>query len=93
MDFLRKEKVQYPGEVPEGEYIKVCTVIMLPYEHIPVDYIVEQTGHRWMIRDVIIDGVSTVETYQDAFDRFLRTQPFEALIQRMATEEKAGSGI
>jgi ABC-type transporter MlaC component len=59
-------------------------------EHIPVDYIVEQTGRRWMIRDVIIDEVSTVETYQNSFDRFLRTQPFDVLIQRMATQRKAG---
>lgn len=93
LDFLKREKVQYPGEVAEGKCIKVRTVIMRPYEHIPVDYIVEKTGHRWMIRDVIIDGVSTVETYQDAFDRFLRTQPFDALIQRMAIQEKAGGGI
>lgn len=90
LDFLKKENVQYPGEVPEGSCIKVRTVIMRTNEHIPVDYIVAQTGRKWSIRDVIIDGVSTVETYQNSFDRFLRSQSFDALIQRMAIQQKAG---
>lgn len=90
LDFLKRETIEYPGEIPQGKYTKVRTIIMRTMEHIPVDYIVEQTGRRWMIRDVIIDEVSTVETYQNSFDRFLRTQPFDVLIQRMATQRKAG---
>jgi len=93
LDFLRRETIEYPGEIPEGKYTKVRTVIMRTNEHIPVDYIVEQTNSRYMIRDVIIDGVSTIETYQNSFDRFLRTQPFDVLIQRMATQRKAGSEL
>jgi ABC-type transporter MlaC component len=90
LDFLKRETVEYPGELPQGKYTKVRTIIMRTNEHIPVDYIVEQTGRRWMIRDVIIDGVSTVENYHNSFDRFLRTQSFDVLIQRMATQRKAG---
>ena len=89
VDFLKRENVEYPGEIPQGKYMKVRTILMRPNEHIPVDYIVEQTGRRWMIRDVIIDAISTVENYQNSFDRFLRTQSFDALIQRMATQKKA----
>jgi len=93
LDFLKRETIEYPGETPEGKYAKVRTVIMRTNEHIPVDYTVEQKGRRWFIRDVIIDGVSTVETYQNSFDRFLRTQSFDVLIQRMATQKKAGSDL
>lgn len=90
LDFLKRETIEYPGEIPQGKYTKVPTVIMRSNEHIPVDYVVEQKGRKWMIRDVIIDGVSTVENYQNSFDRFLRTQSFDVLIQRMATQRKAG---
>ncbi len=93
LDFLKKEAVEYPGEVSEGKYTKVRTVIMRPNEHIPVDYMVVQASHKWMIADVIIDEVSTVETYQNSFDRFLRTQSFDVLIQRMSTQLKAGSEL
>jgi len=90
LDFLKKETVDYPGEVPAGKYTKVRTIIMRTNEHIPVDYIAEKTARKWMIRDVIIDGISTIENYQNSFDRFLKTQPFDSLIQRMATQKKAG---
>ena len=79
-----------PGRVPEGKYTKVRTIIMRTNEHIPVDYMLEHKGHKWMIGDVIIDGVSTVETYQNSFDRFLRDHSFDVLIQRMAIQKRAG---
>ena len=93
MDFLKRETIEYPGETPEGKYIKVRTVIMRTNEHIPVDYILERKGQKWMIRDVIIDGVSTVETYRNGFDGFLRNHSFDDLIQRMAIQKKAGEEL
>ncbi len=91
LDFLKRENIEYPGEIAEGKDVKVRTVLLRPNEHIPVDYIVRQTGHKSKIKDVIIDGVSTVETYQNAFDRFLSAKPFNELIQSMSIQIKAGT--
>ncbi len=90
LDFLKRETIEYPGETPEGKYIKVSTVIMRTNEHIPVDYVLESKGRKWMIRDVIIDGVGTVETYRNGFGAFIRNNSFDSLIQRMTTQKKAG---
>src|SRR5208337_412354 len=90
LDFLKRETIEYPGETPEGIYIKVSTIIMRTNEHIPVGYILERKGRKWMIRDVIIDGVGTVETYRNGFGAFLRNNSFDALIQRMAIQKRAG---
>ena len=62
-------------------------------EHIPVDYILELKGQKWAIRDVIIDGVGTIETYQNSFDRFLRDHSFDTLIERMAIQKKVGEEL
>ena len=93
LDFLKRETIEYPGETPEGKYTKVRTIILRTNEHIPVDYILEPKGKNWMIRDVIIDGVGTIETYQNSFGRFLRDHPFDALIERMAIQKKAGEEL
>jgi phospholipid transport system substrate-binding protein len=93
LDFLKKETIEYPRETAEGSYTKVSTIIMRTNEHIPVDYIMERKAQRWMIRDVIIDGVGTVETYRNGFGGFLRNHPFDTLIQRMATQKKAGEEL
>ena len=93
LDFLKRETIEYPGETPEGKYVKVSTIIMRANEHIPVDYVLEHKGQKWMIRDVIIDGVSTIETYRNGFGGFLRNHTFEDLIQRMAIQKKAGEEL
>ncbi len=93
VDFLKREKVRYPGETPDGSFTKVKTVIMRTNEHIPVDYIMQQSGGQWMIRDVLIDGVGIVETYKSSFSTFLRTHTFNDLIKRMAIQQEANSGL
>ncbi|MDR3569689.1 MAG: ABC transporter substrate-binding protein [Syntrophobacteraceae bacterium] len=93
VDFLKQEKIQYPGESPEGAFTKVKTVIMRTDEHIPVDYIMEQSGGKWMIRDVLIDGVGIVETYKSSFATFLGAHSFSELIQRMAIQKRANEGL
>ena len=93
LDFLKRETIEYPDETAEGRYIKVSTVIMRTDEHIPVDYILDLRGRKWMIRDVIIDGVGTVETYRIGFGGFLRDHSFEDLIKRMAIQKKAGEQL
>lgn len=93
LDFLKREKIEYPGEAPEGSYTKVKTVIMRTDEHIPVDYIMQLSGGKWMIRDVLIDGVGIVDTYKNSFTTFLRTHPFNDLINRMAIQKEAAEGL
>jgi len=93
LDFLKREAIEYPGEIAEGKRTKVRTIIMRTNEHIPVDYLVEQRGQKWMIGDVIIDGVSIVETYRNGFGGFLRDHSFDDLIQRMTIQKKVGEEL
>ncbi|MEN6437452.1 MAG: ABC transporter substrate-binding protein [Syntrophobacter sp.] len=90
LNFLKQETVEYPEEKPEGKFVKVMTVIMRTNEHIPVDYILEQKGQRWLIRDVIIDHVSIIDNYRNAFGAALSKQSFDALLQKMRIQKKAG---
>lgn len=90
LNFLGREKVEYPGESPDGKHTKVQTVIMRTNEHIPVDYVVEQKGQKWIIRDVFIDGVSIVDTYRNSLGTFIKAKGYDALIGKMKTQKKAG---
>ncbi len=93
VDFLKREKIQYPGNTPEGSFTKVQTIIMRTDEHIPVDYIMQSSGGKWMIRDVMIDGVGIVQTYKTSFAAFLRTHTVNDLIKRMAIQKEAGEEL
>jgi phospholipid transport system substrate-binding protein len=90
LNFLKRETVEYRGESPQGKQVKVQTVIMRTNEHIPVDYILEQKGQKWLILDVFIDGVSIVDTYKNSLGKYIRTKGYDSLIQRMRIQKKAG---
>lgn len=89
LNFLQQENIEYKGESssPKGKLVK--TVIMRSNEHIPVDYHAAQSGGRWMIQDVEIDGVSIVDNYRKTFDRSIRTGSVDNLLQRMRVQKQA----
>ncbi len=89
LNFLQKETIEYRGESAADKGRMVRTVIMRANEHIPVDYLVDQRGGRWLIRDVIIDGVSIVDNYNNTFHRVIQTESFDALLNRMRVQRKA----
>ena len=50
---------------------------------IPVDYRVLLRGDRWMIYDVVIEGVSLVANYRGQFDKILQSGSYAELVRRL----------
>jgi phospholipid transport system substrate-binding protein len=48
-----------------------------------IEYRLARRGGRWLVRDVLVDGVSLVDSYHDQFARLMRRGGFAALIDRM----------
>lgn len=57
---------------------------------VQLDYQMNRPGKAWLIRDVVIDGVSLVENYRAQFARVLRRSSYAELLQRLRTV--AGTG-
>lgn len=84
LNFLKRETIRYGAETVQGNEAQVKTVIeRLAREQIPVDYRLLQTGGRWDLVDVVIDGVSIVENYRSQFNRIIRTTSFDTLVKKM----------
>jgi phospholipid transport system substrate-binding protein len=90
LESLKKEDVEYPGEVPDGKYTRVKTVIKRPHEEIPVDYVMEHRNQRWYIRDLVIEGISAVNIYRAQFINTIQKQSFDQLINLMRAKKEAG---
>lgn len=89
LNFLQKETIEYRGETTENKSRFVRTVIMRANEHIPVDYYLDQKNAKWLIRDVVIDGVSIVENYNITFTRVIQNGGINALLGKMRLQKKA----
>jgi phospholipid transport system substrate-binding protein len=89
LDFLKKEKIVYTAEEAQGDKTVVKTSIYRVNEQIPVDYYLAETGGKWLVRDVSIDGVSIVGNYRKSFARVIQKESFAGLMKRLRLQQKA----
>lgn len=80
--------VQIRSETPlrDGKLVRVNSEIMRPGgAPVPIDYLFRDTGNGWKAFDVIVEGVSYVQTYRTQFDALLRTDSLDAVTKRLAS--------
>lgn len=90
LDFNTQLKVRVKSEtaLPGGRGVRVSTEFLRAGgEPIPVDYLMRQVGGQWKVFDVMVEGVSYVQTFRTQFDTPLSQKP----IAQVAAELKAGS--
>jgi phospholipid transport system substrate-binding protein len=49
-------------------------------EPVQVDYMFRKKDDAWLVFDVIVEGISYVQTYRNQFDEQLRTQSLDQVI-------------
>jgi phospholipid transport system substrate-binding protein len=52
-------------------------------EGVPVHYMFRRVGDEWLMFDVIVEGVSYVQTYRSQFDELLRRQDIDQVTARL----------
>lgn len=78
-------KVKAETPLQNGRTIRVATEIeRRGGAPVPVDYMFRDTGNGWRAFDVIVEGVSYVQTYRNQFDELLRRDSLETLTARLA---------
>ena len=89
LDFEGKPRLRLKGEtaLPGGRGVKVSTELLRDNgAPVPVDYLVRNNG-GWKIFDVMIEGVSYVQTFRGQFDSPLRQKG----IAQVAADLRNGS--
>ncbi len=61
-------------------------------DDIQLDYLMTKLGKGWLVRDVVIDGISLVENYRAQFARILRTSSYADLMRRLRSVAGARTG-
>jgi phospholipid transport system substrate-binding protein len=90
IELYQGERVRYVGETADGDEATVKTVIATKKSsEIPVDYRLHRKDGRWLIYDVIIEGVSLVSNYRTQFNKIVQTESYDALVQRLRAKDTA----
>lgn len=90
LDIQGKPSFRYKGEaaLPGNRGVKVSTeLVRTGAEPTPVEYLMRNVGGQWKIFDVMIEGISYVQTFKNQFDAPLRQKS----IKDVAAELRNGS--
>jgi phospholipid transport system substrate-binding protein len=88
----RPPAIRVTGEEMSGERGAVVRTKVQSRDggDVQLDYKMNRPGKTWLIRDVVIDGVSLVENYRAQFGRVLRRTSYAELLEQLRTA--AGPG-
>lgn len=89
LDLNTKLKVRVKSETPlrGGAIVKVSSEYLRQgAEPVPVDYLMRKVGAQWKVFDVMVEGVSFVQTFRNQFDQPLKQKS----IPQVAADIKAG---
>jgi phospholipid transport system substrate-binding protein len=89
LDFNTQLRVRVKAEkaLPHGQGVKVSSEFLRQGgEPIPVDYFMHKVGAQWKVFDVMVEGVSYVQTFRSQFDAELQRKS----IRQVATELRSG---
>jgi phospholipid transport system substrate-binding protein len=78
------QKVNYLGERIEGHRAEVQTEVVTGQANIPLVYRLNLEGEKWMVYDVVIEGVSLVRTYRGTFGEIARKDGIDGLLEQVA---------
>jgi phospholipid transport system substrate-binding protein len=83
IDFFRSNELKYSPEQKEGEFTKVSTNVTVNGDPSTITYVLKSAKDGWLIEDIVIDDVSTVDTYKHSFAKIVNKDGIEALIAKL----------
>lgn len=89
IDFNTELRVRIKSEtpLPRGLGVKVSSELLRSGgEPIPVDYLMRRSGGGWKVFDVMVEGVSFVQTFRQQFDNELQRKS----IRQVAADLRSG---
>jgi phospholipid transport system substrate-binding protein len=84
--YAQRVKIDYTGEIEDGEYVEVRTVVRKANDRIPLNYRLLNEGGTWKVYDVVIEGVSLVSNYRSQFSRIIHESSYAELMRRLKTK-------
>jgi phospholipid transport system substrate-binding protein len=89
LDLYAGEEINYLGENVEGNRAIVKTKVISKKKgtDYSVDYRLIKKGERWLVYDIVIEGISAVNNYRSQFNEVITGSSYEELVKKMKNKE------
>ncbi|MFZ2950502.1 MAG: ABC transporter substrate-binding protein [Desulfuromonadaceae bacterium] len=89
IESYNNEKIVYIKEVVEEEYAEVKSkVVTAARDEFTLDYRLFKQNGKWMVYDVIIEGVSLVSNYRSQFNKIITANGYGALVKKLQSKSE-----
>ena len=87
IESYENEKILYEKETIDGDYAEVKSrVVTAKRDEYSLDYRLLKKGSRWIVYDVVIEGVSLVSNYRSQFNKIIVNQGYGELVKKLKTK-------
>lgn len=89
IESYNQEKITYLNETVEGEYAEVKSKLTTAKrDEYALDYRLMNKGGKWLVYDVVIEGVSLVSNYRSQFNKIITNQGYGELVKKLRTKSE-----
>jgi len=87
IESYNNEKIVYIKEILDGDHAEVKSkVLTAKRDEFTLDYrLINQNG-KWMVYDVVIEGVSLVSNYRSQFNRIISANGYAELVKKLQSK-------
>lgn len=86
MENYSNQQIEFGRQRIKGKRAQVETMLVDGTNKIPVSYIMHLTEDRWMVYDIVVEGVSLVRNYLEQFQEILRKDDFAGLTRQLKSK-------
>ena len=88
IDLFGGEKLKFTEEKTDGDHAIVrAKVVTKQGTEVPVEArMINRSGTRWQIYDIVIENISLIGNYRSQFDRIIRSSSYGELAKRLRTQ-------
>ena len=87
IESYNNEKIVYVKETIDGNHAEIKSkVVTAKRDEYTLDYRLLNENGKWMVYDIVIEGVSMVSNYRTQFSRIINTSGYSELVKKLQTK-------
>lgn len=88
IESYNNEKIVYVKESVDNDYAEVKSKVITPKrDEFTLDYkLIKQSSGKWVVYDVVIEGVSLVSNYRTQFNKIITANGYPELVKKLQSK-------
>lgn len=89
IESYNNEKIIYIKELVDADHAEIKSkVVTAARDEFTLDYRLFRQNGRWMVYDVVIEGVSLVSNYRSQFNRIITANGYDKLVKKLQSKSE-----